>query len=238
MKKPLPVSSPALAEARRISKLVDLPAGSLTILHDVSIAICSGETVALMGPSGSGKSTLLRLLGGLDVPSDGEVHVCGVELSALSADDRAEFRLRHVGYVFQEFNLLSTLTAAENVACPLEILGIPWRTARHQAADALARVGLAGKEERFPDELSGGERQRVAVARATVGESRVVLADEPTGALDSKTAEPILQLLRETAEAALIVTHDPAVAAQADRVVHILDGRLRGEVAPSQPAAR
>jgi putative ABC transport system ATP-binding protein len=217
---------------------VDLPSGPLTILQDVSIAISAGETVALMGPSGSGKSTLLRLLGGLDVPSAGEVRVCEVELSALSADERARFRLRHVGYVFQEFNLLSTLTASENVACPLEILGVPWRSARRQAAAALDRVGLAGKEERFPDELSGGERQRVAIARATVGDSRIVLADEPTGALDSETAQPILQLLRASADAALIVTHDPSVAEQADRVVRILDGRLRSEAGPRQPAVR
>jgi putative ABC transport system ATP-binding protein len=233
-----PIKSATVAEVVAISKVLDLLSGPLTILHELSFAIAPGETVAMMGPSGSGKSTLLGILGGLDVPTDGAVHVCGVEISALSADERAEFRLRHIGYVFQDFNLLSTLTACENVAAPLEILGVSWRSARRQAGEALSRVGLAGKERRYPDQLSGGERQRVAVARATVGDSRLVLADEPTGALDSVTAQPILQLLRGSPDAAaVIVTHDPAVAAQADRTVHILDGRLTDDVTPPPPTA-
>jgi putative ABC transport system ATP-binding protein len=196
-------------------------------LRGVSLTVAAGELVAVMGPSGSGKSTLLNLAGGLDRPTQGEVHIEGQHLGGLNRRELAALRRRRVGYVFQDFNLLPSLTAAENVALPLELDGVSVRKARAAALAALAEVDLDGYAERFPDEMSGGQQQRVAIARALVGERRLVLADEPTGALDSQTGEAVLRLLRSRVDAgaaAVLVTHEARHAAWADRVVFLRDG--------------
>jgi putative ABC transport system ATP-binding protein len=202
-------------------------AAAVHALRGVDLTLAAGELVAVMGPSGSGKSSLLNLAGGLDSPTRGEVHVEGRQLAALSRRQLAQLRRRSVGYVFQDLNLLASLTAAENVALPLELDGTGVRQARRLAMAALTEVGLAELGPRFPDELSGGQQQRVAIARALVGERRLVLADEPTGALDSRTGEAILRLLRtriDAGAAGLLVTHEARHAAWADRVVFLRDG--------------
>jgi len=180
-----------------------------------------------MGPSGSGKSTLLTIAGGLDEPSSGVVEVEGVDLTALDRSERARMRRTSVGYVFQGFNLIPALTAAENVALPRELDGVRASRARREAMQALEEVGIAALADRFPDDMSGGQQQRVAIARAVVGERRLVLADEPTGALDSETGEEILRLLRarcDAGSAGVLVTHEARHAAWADRVVFLRDG--------------
>ena len=196
-------------------------------LRGVSISVGAGELVAVMGPSGSGKSTLLNLCGGLDAPTRGEVAVEGQVLGTLSRRKLAAVRRRRVGYVFQELNLLPSLTAVENVALPLELDGRSIRAARRLALAALADLGLGDLAKRFPEQLSGGQQQRVAIARALVGERRLVLADEPTGALDSETGEAVLRVLRarvDAGAAAILVTHEARHAAWADRVVFLKDG--------------
>jgi putative ABC transport system ATP-binding protein len=196
-------------------------------LRGVSLRVAAGELVAVMGPSGSGKSTLLNLAGGLDRPGAGEVYVDGEHLGAMSRRDLAALRRRRVGYVFQDLNLLPSLTAAENVALPLELDGMGVRKARPLAMTALSEVDLAGLAGRFPDDMSGGQQQRVAIARALVGERRLVLADEPTGALDSQTGEAVLRLLRtrvDAGAAGVLVTHEARHAAWADRVIFLRDG--------------
>lgn len=196
-------------------------------LSGVSLTVRPGELLAVMGPSGSGKSTLLQLAGGLDEPTDGTVVVAGVDLGTLNPSGQAALRRRHVGYVFQDFNLIPALTAAENVALPLELDGIRARQARADAVDALRAVDIEDVADRFPDELSGGQRQRVAVARALVGERRLLLADEPTGALDSHTGESVLRLIRtrcDAGAAGVLVTHEARHAAWADRCVFLRDG--------------
>ena len=208
-------------------------------LRGIDLAVAAGELVAVMGPSGSGKSTLLNLAGGLDSPSQGEVAVEGEVLGGLNRKQLARMRRRHVGYVFQDLNLLASLTAAENVALPLELDGVSVRKARKLATTALDEVGLADLAPRFPDEMSGGQQQRVAIARALVGDRRLVLADEPTGALDSQTGEAVLRLLRarvDTGAAGVLVTHEARHAAWADRVVFLRDGVMVDTTAPlSQP---
>ncbi|MFC0006175.1 ABC transporter ATP-binding protein [Micromonospora siamensis] len=204
-------------------------------LRGVSLTVAPGELVAVMGPSGSGKSTLLALAGGLDGPTAGEVRVEGECLGALDRRQLARVRRRRIGYIFQELNLLGSLTAAENVALPLELDGVGVRTARRQARVALAEVELDGLGDRFPDQLSGGQQQRVAIARALVGERRLVLADEPTGALDSRTGEAVLHLLRRRVDAGaagVLVTHEARHAGWADRVVFLRDGVLVDSTAP------
>jgi putative ABC transport system ATP-binding protein len=196
-------------------------------LRGVTLSVDAGELVAVMGPSGSGKSTLLNLAGGLDRPSRGEVVVDGTVLGSCSRRALAGLRRRRVGYVFQDLNLLASLTAAENVALPLELDGVGARQARRLAAAALAEVDLDGYGPRFPDEISGGQQQRVAIARALIGQRRLVLADEPTGALDSQTGEAVLRLLRAKVDdgaAGVLVTHDARYAGWADRVVFLRDG--------------
>lgn len=200
---------------------------AVTALADVSLSVEAGELVAVMGPSGSGKSTLLHLAGGLDQPTGGQVVVEGVDLASLTGRALAGLRRRSIGYVFQELNLLAGLTAAENVSLPRELDGASYRSARREAVTALAEVGMAELAGRFPDDLSGGEQQRVAIARALVGQRRLVLADEPTGALDSHTGETVLRLLRsriDAGAAGLLVTHEARHAAWADRVVFLRDG--------------
>ena len=195
-------------------------------LRGVSFTAYAGELVAVMGPSGSGKSTLLTIAGGLDQPTSGSVEVEGTDLVGLGQADRARMRRTSVGYVFQGFNLVPALTAAENVALPRELDGVRSGKARRDALAALEEVGIADLADRFPDDMSGGQQQRVAIARAIVGERRLVLADEPTGALDTETGEEILRLLRarcDAGAAGVLVTHEARHAAWADRVVFLVD---------------
>jgi putative ABC transport system ATP-binding protein len=195
----------------------------------VSLTVRAGELVAVMGPSGSGKSTLLNVAGGLDSVTTGAVLVEGVDLATLSKADLAAVRRRAAGYVFQDLNLIPTLTAAENVALPLELDGSSVRESRRLAVDSLEAVGVAELAGRYPDEMSGGQQQRVAIARALVGDRRLVLADEPTGALDSETGEAVLRLLRRRVDegaAGVLVTHESRHAAWADRVVFLRDGTV------------
>ena len=204
-------------------------------LRDVDLAVHAGELVAIMGPSGSGKSTLLTIAGTLEEATDGAVFVGGAEVSSMSPNQRARLRRRSIGYVFQDFNLLAGLTAAENVSLPLELDGTGARVARKVAAAALdgARLGR-DRAGRYPDELSGGERQRVAIARAVVGDRRLLLADEPTGALDSVNGEGVIRLIRAECKrgvAGVIVTHDAQLASWADRVVFLRDGRMVDQTA-------
>jgi putative ABC transport system ATP-binding protein len=208
---------------------------AVTALDGVSLEVAAGELVAIMGPSGSGKSTLLSLAGGLDHPTEGVVAVEGADLHDLGSRKLAALRRRHVGYVFQELNLLPTLTAVENVSLPLELDDIPVAKARTFAEAALAEIGLTNLANRFPEDLSGGEQQRVAIARACVGPRRVLLADEPTGALDSLTGEKVLAVLRGRADAGaavMLVTHEARHAAWADRVLFLRDGRLVDQAGP------
>ena len=209
---------------------------AVTALHPTSLTVEAGELLAVMGPSGSGKTTLLSLVGGLDRPSEGLVTVDGHDVGAMKPKQLAILRRRTVGYVFQDLNLLAGLTARENVSIPLELDGRPLGEAKAAAAAALASVGLAELADRYPDDLSGGEQQRVAIARALVGGRRILLADEPTGALDSMTGESVMRLLRAHADGggtAILVTHDAAHAAWADRVVFLRDGRMVDEARPA-----
>ncbi len=217
-----------------VSKVYGKGATEVRALLEVDLTVEPGELVAVMGPSGSGKSTLLTIAGSLEEPTAGEVTVGGVPLSRLSRSERAALRRRAIGYVFQDFNLLAGLTAAENVSLPLELDGVAVRSARAVALTALDRLGLAERADRFPDDLSGGERQRVAIARAVVGERHLLLADEPSGALDSVNGEAVMRLVRETCEggvAGVVVTHDAQLASWADRVVFLRDGRIVDQTA-------
>ncbi len=205
-------------------------------LTTVSFSVAPGEMVAVRGPSGCGKSTLLHLAGGLEDPSAGRVLVGGRDLATLDANARAELRRRDVGYVFQRLNLVAGLTAMENVMLPLELDGTATRTAREQAREALASVGLDTHLDRYPDDFSGGQQQRIAIARAIVGARSLLLADEPTGALDSRTGEAVIELLaglpRERGTSVILVTHEPRYAAYADRVMSMRDGRIVGVTGP------
>jgi putative ABC transport system ATP-binding protein len=204
-------------------------------LRDIELSVDRGEMVAIMGPSGSGKSTLLTIAGSLEEATTGEVLVDGSELSGMSPNDRARLRRRSIGYVFQDFNLLAGLTATENVALPLELDGYESSVARATGLEALHGLGLADRAGHFPDDLSGGERQRVAIARAVVGNRRLLLADEPSGALDSVNGEAVIRLLRDACRkgmAGVVVTHDAQLAAWADRVVFLRDGRMVDHTVP------
>jgi putative ABC transport system ATP-binding protein len=212
----------------------------VTALREVAFASYAGELVAVMGPSGSGKSTLLTLAGGLDTPTSGIVRVEGVDLATLGQKGRAAMRRTSIGYVFQDFNLIPALTAVENVALPRELDGAGTRAARRAAQEALDEVGIGELTNRFPDEMSGGQQQRVAIARAIVGERRLILADEPTGALDSETGEDILRLIRarcDAGAAGVLVTHEARHAAWADRVVFLRDGVVVDESGSDRPDA-
>ncbi len=232
-----PAAAPTL-ELVRVSRHYGEGALRVLALDDVSLSVSRGEMVAVMGPSGSGKSTLLTIAGSLERPSAGEVRIDGVALADRSRAELARLRRSTIGFVFQDFNLLPGLSAAENVSLPLELDGLAARRARAEAREALATMGLETKADRFPDELSGGERQRVAIARAVVGERHLVLADEPSGALDSHNAEAVMSQIRAACHrgvAAVVVTHDEHLALLADRVVRLRDGRLD---APERAEAR
>ena len=219
-----------MLEAAGVGKQVSSPEGTLAILSDVSLAIGRGETVAIMGASGAGKSTLLALLAGLDEPTAGTVRLAGSELTTLDEDGRAAVRARHVGFVFQSFHLVPSLTALENVMLPLELARR--RDARGAALEVLGRVGLAGRVGHYPRQLSGGEQQRVAIARAFVTRPDVLFADEPTGNLDAATGERIMELLfglnGETGTTLVLVTHDRALAGRCGRVIRLDAGRVVG----------
>jgi putative ABC transport system ATP-binding protein len=224
----------AIVELRQVSKTYGVGAGEVHALRSVDLAVRGGELVAIMGPSGSGKSTLLTIAGSLEEPSGGDVLVLGRSLATISRDDRARLRRRTIGYVFQDFNLLPGLTAVENVSLPLELDGVGVKAARGIGLGVLTELGLADRARRYPDDLSGGERQRVAIARAIVGERRLVLADEPTGALDSVNGEAVMRLMRAACKggvAAIVVTHDAQLASWADRIVFLRDGRIVDQTA-------
>lgn len=216
-------------ELRHVTKVYGSGPSAVHALSEVDLSVERGELVAVMGPSGSGKSTLLTIAGSLEEASSGQVLVDGVELATVSRADQATMRRRAIGYVFQDFNLLPGLTAVENAALPLELDGMGARAARALGLEALEELDIAERADHYPDELSGGERQRVAIARAIVGERGLLLADEPTGALDSVNGESVMRLLRAATKrgvAGVVVTHEAQLASWADRVVFLRDGRV------------
>ncbi|HLW45969.1 MAG TPA: ABC transporter ATP-binding protein [Acidimicrobiales bacterium] len=220
---------------RAVTKVYGEGANRIRAIDGVSLSVDRGALVAVMGPSGSGKSTLLTIAGSLEDPTEGEVVVDGMLLARLSRNDKARLRRRTVGYVFQDFNLLAGLTAVENVSLPLELDGRPARRAQRQALDILDDLGLAERAAHYPDQLSGGERQRVAIARAVAGDRQLLLADEPSGALDTINAETVMRTILNACKrgiAAVVVTHDAQLASWADRVVFIRDGRIVDETVP------
>ncbi|WP_053652018.1 ABC transporter ATP-binding protein [Streptomyces sp. XY431] len=227
-------SGDAVLHLDHVTRVHGQGAAEVQALRGVDLKVRPGEFVAVMGPSGSGKSTLLTLAGGLDSPSTGQVLVEGVALGGLGRKRLAEVRRRSVGYVFQDYNLIPALTAAENISLPRELDGLSARAARREALTALEELGIPELADRFPDDMSGGQQQRVAIARALIGDRRLVLADEPTGALDSTTGESVLAVLRarcDAGAAAMMVTHEARHAAWADRVVFLRDGRMVDESA-------
>jgi putative ABC transport system ATP-binding protein len=226
----------SILELRQVSKVYGQGAAEVHALRDVSLDVGAGTMVAVMGPSGSGKSTLLTIAGSLEQPTSGKVLVAGHDLATMSRNDQARLRRQEIGYVFQDFNLLPGLTAAENVALPLELDGISARKARDAGLRALDALGLADRASGYPDQLSGGERQRVAIARAVVGDRHLLLADEPSGALDSANSEAVMRMIHAACKqgvAAVVVTHDAQLAAWADRVVFIRDGRIVDQTVPA-----
>ena len=228
----------SVLELRRVSKVYGEGAAQVHALREVSLDVGPGVMVAVMGPSGSGKSTLLTIAGSLEAPASGQVLVGGRDLAVMSRNDKARLRRRSIGYVFQDFNLLPGLTAAENVALPLELDGIGARKAREAGLRALTDLGLADRAANYPDQLSGGERQRVAIARAVVGDRQLLLADEPSGALDSANGDAVMRMIRAACRqgvGAVVVTHDAQLASWADRVVFIRDGRLIDQTVPPSP---
>jgi putative ABC transport system ATP-binding protein len=222
-------------ELQGVSKIYGGGATEVQALRGVDLSVEAGALVAVMGPSGSGKSTLLTIAGSLEEPTSGEVLVGGTPLSKMSRNDRARLRRRSIGYVFQDFNLLAGLTAVENVALPMELDGVSAKKAQAAGMETLEELGLSDRASRFPDELSGGERQRVAIARAVVGNRRLLLADEPSGALDSVNGEAVMRLVRAACQrgvAGVVVTHDAQLASWADRVVFLRDGRVVDQTSP------
>jgi putative ABC transport system ATP-binding protein len=216
-------------ELRQVSKVYGSGANEVHALNEVDLSVERGELVAVMGPSGSGKSTLLTIAGSLEEATSGQVLVDGTDLATVSRTDRAKMRRRAIGYVFQDFNLLPGLKAIENVTLPLELDGVSSKSARSAARQAMAELDVADRKDHFPDELSGGERQRVAIARAIVGRRGLLLADEPTGALDSVNGEAVMRLLRAATQrgvAGVVVTHEAQLASWADRVVFLRDGQV------------
>jgi len=239
----------SVLKLRCVSKTYGQGAAQVHALREVDLTVGAGTMVAVMGPSGSGKSTLLTIAGSLEEPDSGEVLIAGHALAKMTQNAKARLRRRTIGYVFQDFNLLPGLTAAENVSLPLELDGMPARKARAAGLRALDGLGLAGRAAQYPDQLSGGERQRVAIARAVVGERRLLLADEPSGALDSANATAVMRLVHDACKgkgggevgggmASVVVTHDAQLASWADQVVYLRDGQITDQAEAWQPAAR
>ena len=225
----------SMLELRHVSKSYGEGANEVDAISDIDLSVERGSLVAIMGPSGSGKSTLLTIAGSLEEPTTGEVSIDGVRLSGMSRNDKARLRRRSVGYVFQDFNLLAGLTAVENVSLPLELDGTSMKKALTKGLAALEGLGLGDRAENYPDQLSGGERQRVAIARAVVGDRSLLLADEPSGALDSVNGEAVMRMILAACHggvAAVVVTHDAKLASWADRVVFLRDGRAVDETLP------
>lgn len=224
----------ALLEFDGVGRVHGSGEAAVHALTGVSFRVEPGELVAVMGPSGSGKSTLLNLAGGLDTPTSGRVLVDGFDIGAASQEKRAELRRRSIGFVFQDYNLVSSLTARENVALPLELDAVPARDAARAAQDLLDAIDLGDRADAFPGALSGGQRQRLAIARGLIGTRTLLLADEPTGALDSELGEQVIRLLRSRIgdrAGGLLVTHDARYAAWADRTIFLSDGKLVGATA-------
>lgn len=229
--RPVASIADAVIDLERVTKVYRTGSLSVAALRGVSLSINEGEYVAIIGPSGSGKSTLMHILGCLDTPTSGQYHLAGEDVSHMSETALAEVRNRRIGFVFQQFNLLASMTAWQNVELPLVYAGVPRSERKDRAVEALGRVGLAGRIHHRPGELSGGQQQRVAVARALVTEPDLILADEPTGNLDSVSAADVMRLMGELHEAGrtlVLITHDTEVASAAERVVGIRDGLLSG----------
>ena len=221
-------SNSAVLTAEKVGKQVSSPEGNLTILSDVSFSIQAGESVAVVGASGAGKSTLLALLAGLDLPTEGSIWLNGADLTKLDEDGRAAIRAANVGFVFQSFHLVPSLNALENVMLPLELAGVD--DPRKSAVDILREVGLSERGRHYPSQLSGGEKQRVAIARAFATEPAVLFADEPTGNLDSRTGDLVMQLMfdlnRNSSTTLILVTHDKSIAERCEREITLESGRL------------
>jgi putative ABC transport system ATP-binding protein len=237
-----PSVAPPAVEFRDVVKRYGSGPTEVMALRGLSLSVAPGEFVAVMGPSGCGKSTLLHLAGALEAPSAGRVLAAGRDLDSMDPAEQAELRRRHLGYVFQRLNLITALTAIENVMLPLELDGMPTKVARAAARDALHVVGLAEQLDRYPDEFSGGQQQRIAIARAIVGDRRLLLADEPTGALDTLNSDQVVELLAGLCSgrgtALVMVTHEPRFASWADRVVFMRDGLIVDEAVPSSDTTR
>ncbi len=226
----------SVLELHEVSKVYGQGVTEVRAVENVSLSVEAGTLVAVMGASGSGKSTLLTIAGSLEEPTSGEVFVAGRALSKMSRADKARLRRRSIGYVFQDFNLLAGLTALENVTLPLELDGMTAKKAKTTGSEILEQLGLADQSSRFADELSGGQRQRVAIARAVVGERCLLLADEPSGALDSENGEAVMRLILAACRsglAAVVVTHDAQLASWASRVVFLRDGHVTDQTSPS-----
>jgi len=229
----------SLLELRQISKTYGTGPNEVHAVADIDLEVDRGSLIAVMGPSGSGKSTLLTIAGSLEEPTSGEVFIDGESLQEMSHNGKARLRRRTVGYVFQEFNLLAGLTAVENVSLPLELDGVSAKKSRLAGMAGLEQLNLADRATRYPDELSGGERQRVAIARAVIGGRHLLLADEPSGALDQANGEAVMRMLLsacKTGVAAVVVTHDAQLASWADRVVFLRDGRIVDQTVPPPSA--
>jgi putative ABC transport system ATP-binding protein len=227
----MPLTRDVLIQTSQLTRRYSVGKSVVNALSEVELTVPHGEFTALVGPSGSGKSTLLNLIGGLDHPSSGEIHVNGLSLGAAAEPELVRYRRERVGFIFQSFNLLPTLTALENVEAPLMLAESPLRDRRERATALLESVGLGPRLQHKPNELSGGEKQRVAIARALANRPLLLLADEPTGNLDSKTGAAVLDLLCSLLKAQgltmIMVTHDPEIAARADRIIHLRDGSIQ-----------
>lgn len=233
----------SVLETRRVTKVYGAGDTKVEALRGVDLEVHAGEMLAIMGRSGSGKSTLLTLLGGVDIPTDGQVLLEGKDIASMTDDQRTLMRRQRIGFIFQAFNLLPIFTAEENVSLPLELDGMNPSQARKRAAEKLEMVGMGKRRDHIPGKLSGGEQQRVAIARALAIEPAILLADEPTGNLDSANGEKVIKMLRDLVElhgqTIVVVTHDPSVAKQADRIIYLADGLIEREevVRPRTPAA-